>query len=757
MKKIFSLWAAGALGLPVALAGVSAVPAFESASIYAEAKGKASEPALEYRAAGENAWKTSIAPVLSPEGKELRGALWDLEEGTQYEYRVRQNGSFESGTFTTRTAKVPIARTIVLTQESFNGHLELNESGTPEGYVRYTAKPGTILLADGKHHDAIRGKGARYVILEGLTIRGGNFHCINLEDCEDVRVLNCDIAGFGAPELPYVLEEGRQHLLTTAGKGVVNHESGIFISGGKNVVAERNFIHDARGRSNSWFFAHPAGPNGICICKCDAPVIRWNDMIGSDHHRWNDVIESGGNGEPWGGPKRDAEIFGNYLAFGDDDSIELDGGQQLVRLRFNRLEGSYSGVSTAPSINGPGFVVQNLTMKQGEEFGLVGSILKHSYRYFPGRIFVFGNTMVNNSKAYVSPFGAKGVTPEQRKLLKLVSRNNLFCSPETPQYKDPELKCDADYDFFSGMEPLEIKSPVHEKHALRGTPDFVDAANGDFSTKGALKGEKLPVFGDTVGIPCMMPMRPLALKTSVYTLSLDRKILKKTVTVTSSGYDGRFTVTHPEDSCIRVTPASGSIRPGESVTLTVEALPEAAADARLHCSAFLVRTPEGLSRPVSVYYDDRDDAEKVALARSKVVYGEVKAVSKGEVELQFKGVPEGQYYLAVWFTAMPNWAGIGFPGGKLQRVRILRQPGTNFGWARVNWGDTLVRDSGPRSKVRQVCMPRKVSGDLSFRLRRPEKLDPKPVYCALFHLPEEFFYAPQTLTAKEKSLPRPEK
>ena len=50
-----------------------------------------------------------------------------------------------------------------------------------------------------------------------------------------------------------------------------------------------------------------------------------------------------------------------------------------------------------------------------------------------------------------------------------------------------------------------------------------------------------------------------------------------------------------------VTPAEGVIRSGETITFTVAFKPEKLTDRRHFRGAFLVRTPEGLSRPVSVY------------------------------------------------------------------------------------------------------------------------------------------------------------
>ena len=49
-----------------------------------------------------------------------------------------------------------------------------------------------------------------------------------------------------------------------------------------------------------------------------------------------------------------------------------------------------------------------------------------------------------------------------------------------------------------------------------------------------------------------------------------------------------------------VTPAQASLKPGETLTITVELLPEKMKNRINYRSAFFLRTPEGWSRPVSV-------------------------------------------------------------------------------------------------------------------------------------------------------------
>jgi len=98
--------------------------------------------------------------------------------------------------FRTWSSELPIAKTIVLDEETFNGHLTIRESGSPDGWIKYTSKEGFVLRND-RGGPLIELSKVKYVILEGLTLRGGLKDVISVRRCEQVRIVNCDIAGWG--------------------------------------------------------------------------------------------------------------------------------------------------------------------------------------------------------------------------------------------------------------------------------------------------------------------------------------------------------------------------------------------------------------------------------------------------------------------------------------------------------------------------------------------------------------------------------
>ncbi|MBE6371874.1 MAG: right-handed parallel beta-helix repeat-containing protein [Lentisphaerae bacterium] len=710
-----------------------AYPGFGSAAIYTAA-GKDGAP-LEFRKAGDAEWIPAQRLVLSPDKKELRGSIFRLREGTKYEYRITRDGKMETGSFTTKSSDVPIAKTIVLTNENFQGYLKLAESGTEKGYIRYTAKPGTVLKADFKHQEAILANKIRYVILDGLTIRGGGHYVIHLKDCENFRIVNCDLGDYGTARVPFEFPpdktdtEHAKGLLYVNGKYVEN-EGAITVRGGRDILIERNFVHDPRCHANSWFYHHPWGPSGINYRGARGLTIRWNNIIGSDHHRWNDVIQ--------GNPNIDAEICGNYLAFCNDDTIELDGLQQNIRFSDNLMEGSFCGVSIAPCKEGPSYIINNLRINPGDEFdSAFAGIKNNSSAYYTGRIHIFGNTFTGSVS--VSGYKAK-ITPEQAMELKSVVKNNLFINSRPFAGAFWAAGADVDHNIYSfcrkGMMANYPKG--QGKHDKEGKFPL----SGGWKLETPVKGEKLANLGDRIGASGNLPVRPLALETSALSVKLSSAVLTGKIQLKSTGYSGGFRIVRPEFSpFFSVIPAEGMIKPGETVELTVTALPERAPEARKNCGAFLIRTPDGLARPVSVYFDNRDDLKKVAAMRKNVVYGQVVKRGKTNYTLKFSGVPQGEYYLAVRMTRIPWKIFHARQSGKMIHSK-LKPDGSaeRKGWAVIPW-----------TSHKFFNFPRRAAGDLTVDIQ-VEKAASQILGCALVKTPEELLCAPETVLPNEKAM-----
>ncbi len=580
------------------------VPLFNSCSYYFVSPVHAGL-AVRFRRRGE-AWQQAFAPVYVPEDRMYRGSLVHLTEDTPYELRVTDGtgGTLAQGEFRTWRTEVPIAETIVLDESNYQGHLKITRSGTPTGWLRYTAKDGFVLRND-RQGPLLELAKVKYVILDGLTLRGGLKNAVTIKQCEQVRVLNCDIAGWGRIGTQRFDLNGMYY--TAAGEAI-NWDTGIVLSRSTGTLIERCYIHDPVNTANSWYYAHPAGPQAVGIDKPRSTVLRYNDFVGSDEHRWNDAIEGAGNFDVDGGFNRDADIHGEFHCFANDDAIELDGGQINVRAWWNWFEGCLCGISIQGCMAGPSYVFDNQLVNMGDQRNLAGQTIKTSSNVSgPSAVaFILGNTTFGPSHDL-----------NLLKHLKTVARNNLFAgrSNITGRANSPQSDCDYN---------LQVnEKPGAEPHGLVGEAGLADPAAGLYGLRDNSpaigRGQPLANFRpgeagriDLGAVPhgsdLVLPVRPLPVR-------LDRNQLRfsaaetaaaagkaVTATVTAAGFSGRYRIAQNEAfDWFEVKPAAGVLESGRAQTFTVTLKPERMTARALYKGAFLVRMANGLSRPVMVY------------------------------------------------------------------------------------------------------------------------------------------------------------
>ncbi len=515
-----------------------------------------------------------------------------------------------------------------------------------------------------------------YVILEGLTVRGGRRHGIQLDNCRGVQILNCDISNYGRIGTQRVDLDGKYY--EDNGR-YINNDAGIYVTNSSNLLIERNWVHDPRGTANSWFYSHPAGPNALCIGASTDVAVRFNDFIGSDAHRWNDVSEGLGNGKDNGAIWQDAEVCGNFFGFGNDDGMELDGGQVNARFFYNRTEGCLCGVSTAPCKLGPAWYYNNIFCNAGDEFDLVGAGIKNVFgKLGLGRLHFINNTVVGYG-GVSSPGGSQSeydaLANRKPPLFKAFSRNNLYVggSVTNRQFFAP-LQSDFDYDLVIGPNAAkhlqEVQSKFNqEQHgsALDSTEGvFVNESAGRYQLKvnssASGKGKAVANFTarssvsigaiDNTGVESI-PFRPVPFDTSVQTVELfadndavtDKAEVK--IFVKGTDYSDEFQIVQPSAAdFFTVTPPSGTLKSDQTITLTVRVNPAGVKQARRYTSAFAIRTPSGYSRVVSVTVDSRDNARLLAQARKDAIYAsKIRAIPSGGTALEFDVPADGEYWL----------------------------------------------------------------------------------------------------------------
>lgn len=618
--------------LAVAAGELQVVPSFEACSYYFRppAADKVSY-AVDFRPAGEHRWQRAFAPVTDNPPGIWKGCLFNLTEATEWEVRVvtAQGGEvIPPVSFRTWNSQPAVAKIIDLSQVSGAEHgLVITDQGTPDGWIKYTAPRGWKIsratTPDDPQSGAITVRNARYVILDNLTVVGGARHGIAIEDSAEVRVLNCDISGWGRVGTQQYTNDEKRGKYADANGQLINLDGGVAIIRSLNTVVERNYIHDPRGRANSWQYSHPTGPTAVFAqFTRGGSVVRWNDFIGSDEHRWNDVIEGASNRSPTGGFYRDSDISGNFLAFGNDDGVELEGGGMNVRFYRNKIEGTLCGVSTGASLLGPQFVFENLIVNPGDETGLALMAFKNSHGVpQSGKRHHINNTVYGPT---ISAYGGYGKPFGHERLGYM--RNNIFVVNAARLPGETSRRDDFDGDQFWIDDSAEASTTFieglriigQEKHGVVAKPRFGAAAEGDFSLlpdsvgrESALAVANLVISGAHRGAllaeGAELPFRPLALRATPRQLmfaasdATGRREVQVSLPASAKEPVSFEVRQNAVFDWFRVHPARGTVAPGQTLTLTVT-VDAARLEGRPNFKgAFLVRTPEGLSRPVTVY------------------------------------------------------------------------------------------------------------------------------------------------------------
>jgi hypothetical protein len=632
-----SAWFAGAELLTAAEAGsdsrlsaLTLIPTFESIGAYAGFTGTYSGQTLElaYRVAGQTEWLPALVPPAYPADAEFRGSVLLLQPATTYEVRARL---FLAGVMldektastTTWADDVPIASEVTLPATS-TGTYTITAQGSPTGWIRYHAAPGgsTIDVSGvAGATEAVVLDHAAYVIVEGLRIRGGTKNGMRIDNSHDIRVRDCEVSDWSeAGTFTFVNQGDLSYGYIDSTGASINLRAGIRIVGTEStrVVLERNLIHHPVGKSPSWAFGHPNGPEGIVIDTTGGNhVIRYNDILAADGHYFNDAIESVQNGSVNGGPYRDTDIYGNLLQGANDDGTELDGGQMNVRYWHNWVEGGSGAVSTAPNLKGSSYIFRNILVTGDEMGGSQAGAIKMGGA--PGVTFLLQNTIVASGYGLTSGHYASlgAVSP-------LFSRNNIFTGLQPGGGRvrfDDAVSGDFDYDLIPPVGILPgtfVTGPAREEHAIFNDPDFLAAGERDFllntGSPGIAAGAPLanltpagisaPDIGavDLSNQNASWPIRPAAPETApnlVTTRVRQGQSGSAALVILPDATPGVAWTAHGGDAWLTVSPASGMTgAANQTLQCTVDTT---ALEVGLHRSFVSVRKATGELRTVPIF------------------------------------------------------------------------------------------------------------------------------------------------------------
>lgn len=391
-------------------------PLIHSASITLFQQQISSRANVEYRVVGDTHWLKAHPLQWEPVNKALSGSLVYLNENTEYEARVSVTNGTQHLTniyrFKTRPNTPPVdPEKVVYLRDIYKGGSidasTLKLEGTKTGWAKLIGT-GVVIKGDDAHDFALKLADMRYVVIEDITIKHAKRFGVQIADSHDVWISGCDISRFGRKAAVYRDGVGYE---SEDAERPINFDSGIKAYRSGRVVVEHCTIYQPNISANNWDSGHPNGASAMLVhgnhndeTKQGQFIVRYNRFYGTDENRFNDVIEGISNFRVHGAFTRDSAIHDNYLAYANDDVIELDGGQHNVLFYRNEVTRAYVGVSVAPNMRGPSYIFHNYIHSLGDNRG------QHWAAFKMGGLFSApaGKTLVFENKVDVSRIGGNG-------------------------------------------------------------------------------------------------------------------------------------------------------------------------------------------------------------------------------------------------------------------------------------------------------------------------------------------------------------
>ncbi len=483
--------------------GVRAVPTYEAVGLYWTSPGANATTGcdVKFRKVGDASFTQGLALWFDAAANECRGSLVSLVAGTSYEAQLGLPGAAPNKgiTFTTWANQKPIAKTVPVAGGSAT--LDVNQSGSGSGYVVYDGAGAVLDAQNGAPYNVT--VNASYVIVRGLTLKGAQQHGILIsKDVHDVIIEDNDISGWGR---------------TRDGTWGTDMDSGIRAicvnQELTRVTIQRNKIHDPRWPANSWAVGHPAGPQGITFSYCGGQnVYRWNEVDGGAKH-FNDGMGGEDNFSTSGWPNRDSDVYGNIVQNVWDDGLEIEGGNNNVRVWGNYVNNTGTGISSTIDSVGPLYIFRNVWNRnkfldgvacdgdQRQPFFKDGS----SSDFGNGRRYLFHNTMLQ-AQATGCQYGlgggaGVGGTGDAQLVHNTISMNNIYhlWKPNSMVY---QVANDNTFqnDMYNGNAGTAVISGINATPTYAAGNGWQSEAGGQYAlaagTPGFDQGARIPNFND---------------------------------------------------------------------------------------------------------------------------------------------------------------------------------------------------------------------------------------------------------------------
>jgi hypothetical protein len=438
---------------------VTTIATFECLSIYFDTNA-GGDCLLYFRKAGDVDWLHGYPLVYDKRDKQYRGSLVELQPDTEYELRILLGSKDVHLSARTRCEMLPIGKITYLQGGVIGETVTITESGSADGYHLVMPAPGKRTTIDVFNlSDYCVDIDADFVILRGVELENAAIHAAVIrENRQHVVVEDCRVSFWGRIGGP-------------RSKGNLFHgsDSGIYAEkGAGNLIFQRNRIEHPRGAANDWTTGHPSGPQGISLINSSGGnIIRYNEIVSTDDHGFNDGIGGASNFSFAGSPNRDSDIYGNIIENVWDDAIESEGANMNVRIWGNYLNKVNMFIATADVSMGPCYIYRNILAESRQLHGdrLGGTMFKigdHEIEVdgkmvstAQGKRFIFHNTALQPNGAFNVFTGGKTINT--------ITRNNiLWCAGSVyPDESSPTNNFQSDWLVGRSGYPNAVFQPSH--------------------------------------------------------------------------------------------------------------------------------------------------------------------------------------------------------------------------------------------------------------------------------------------------------
>lgn len=499
----------------------TATPLINSVGIVIYGQDEDSVASVRFREEDDTHWRKGLDLSWEPIYGAFAGSIVYLNADTTYFIEVAVtdlNGNVEEHKFQTKTKpnSPPIDpdKIYYLSEIYSGGQLDLealNIQGAANGYAKIIGD-GPVIEAGNDVLSAVNIGNNSYIMLENLTVTGGERYGIFAKKAHHIWIKGCNVSGYGRRAND--IRDGIAYSSTTSGSPI-NYDSGIYLERSGIAVIEECEVHSPNLSANSWQHGHPKGANALQVWAYHDSdlyrgelIVRNNRFYGSHEHRFNDVIEGRMNTERRGGFVKNSAIYGNYLAYANDDVIEIDGGQQNVLVYNNEIEQGYAGISIAPNTLGPSYIFHNYIHNLGDETGKEWTAIKAGGLIAKpaGRTFIFEN-VIDVERNGIAASRVNGDTT-----FWVTSKNNIvftqgsgnsagYCIFDKEKYIGSTSINDLCFNQDTLDARYEFNFEYLQEHAYSDDIEYIESLKSVASPKLFISdGYQIPNFSGTIGL-----------------------------------------------------------------------------------------------------------------------------------------------------------------------------------------------------------------------------------------------------------------